>query len=154
MRGARGDQRRAGTVKELDMRIERVDKFARPVRRRACFELQPATDDRDAVPIINWRLTDQCTLAGADEGIWSIVESQQQAVGPLRSCPLNANGRARAVVARGCARGQILVVELDPSVGKQLNLKCESVTGDDRAKEPDLVPLDGQVLIWPRAQNL
>ena len=77
-RFARGDQRRAGAVIELDMRIERVDKFARPVRRRAGFELQPAVDDRDAVPIINRRLTDQRALAGADEGIRPIVESQQQ----------------------------------------------------------------------------
>src|SRR4030095_15918699 len=34
-RGAGGDQRLAGAVKELYMRIERVDKFARPVSRRA-----------------------------------------------------------------------------------------------------------------------
>src|SRR5215510_13490417 len=110
------------------MRIERVAKFARPVPRRAGFELQQALDDRDAVPIITWRLTDQCALAGADEGIWSIVESQQQAVGPLRASSLNANGRATAVVAQGCARDQILVVEHDPSVGKQLCLKGDSVT--------------------------
>src|SRR5262245_64339609 len=133
------------------MRIERVDKFARPVRRRAGFELQPALDDRDAVPIINWRLTDQCALAGADEFIWPIVESQQQAVRPLRAGALNANGRACAVVARSGTGDQILVVEPYPSVGKQLRLKGESVTGGAAAKEPDIVPLDSQMLIWPGA---
>src|SRR5215813_7277498 len=136
------------------MRIERVDEFARPVPRRAGLELQQALDDRDAVPIITWRLTDQCALAGADEGIRSVVESQQQAVGLLRASLFNANSRAGAVVARGGVRDQVLVVELDPSVGKQLGLKGESVTGGVVGKEPDLVPLDGQMLIWPRAQNL
>src|SRR5262249_53443302 len=82
------------------------------------------------------------------------VESQQQSVGPLRTSPLNANGRACAVVARGGARDQILVIELDPSVGKQLRLKGDSITVGAAAKEPDLVPLDGQMLSWPRAQNL
>src|SRR5262249_28497387 len=153
-RGARGDQCCAGTVIELDMRIERVDKFARPVPWRAGFELQHALDDRDAVPIINRWLTDQCALAGADEGIRSIVESQQQAVRPLRANSLYANGRAGAVVPRGGVRDQILVIELDPPVGKQLRLEGESVSGGAAGKEPDLVPLDGQVLICPRAQNL
>src|SRR5262245_10144497 len=131
------------------MRIERVDKFAGPVRRRAGFELQPALDDRDAVPIINWRLTDQCALAGSDEGVWPIVESQQQAVRPLRAGALNANGRACAVVARGGAGGQILVVEPYPSVGEQLRLKGESVAGGAAAKEPDLYPWVGRRWICP-----
>ena len=37
---------------------------------------------------------------------------------------------------------------------EQLRLKGESVAGGATSKEPDLVPLDGQVLIWSRAQNL
>src|SRR5262245_1132220 len=133
------------------MRIEVVDKFTWPVRRRAGFEPQQALDDRDAVPIITSRLTDQRALAGADEVIWSIVEGQQQAVGPLYAGPLNANGCAGAVVARGGARDQILMVEPNPSVGDELRLKGESVTRDAAGEEPDRVPLDGQMLIRPRA---
>src|SRR5262249_18744225 len=93
----------------------------------------------------------QRALAAADKGIWSIVENQQQAGGALRAGSPYANGRATALVSQGCARDQILVVEHDPSVGKKLRLKGDSVTLSAAAKEPDLVPLDGQVLIWPRA---
>ena len=88
---------------------------------------------------------EQRALAGADEVIRSIVESQQQAVGPLRGSRFDAGARAGAVVARGGTRDQILVVELDPSVGEQMRLEGDGVTRGAAGEEPDLVPLDGQV---------
>src|SRR5262249_50218385 len=118
-----------------------------------CVGFSSGQREREHIGRRVWR-GKQRALAGADEGVWSIVESQQQTVGPLRASRLNANGRAAAVAAGEVARDQILVIEPDPSVGKQLRLEGDSLIFRRPDKESDLVPLDGQMLICTRAQNL